>query len=389
MKRKLCLFTDSLEPSGVGEQMLCFAAELRHDFHISFICPPTPAGMNLLDRARSAGAEVLALRALGAREAAARLGGWLKAKSVDIFHCHAGIAWEGHEGVRIARSSGIPLVFRTEHLPHVLNEPAIVSRYLKMLESVDHVACVSQKVCESFLSGGAPASKLSVVRNGINPRHAEPDRERLISELELPGDAYLVLTVGRMTEQKGYSFLLEAIPEIVAGEPRAHFIWVGTGPEQPQLEKRARELGVERHIHFAGRRHDVPLFIASSDLFVLPSLFEGMPLVVLEAMAAGLPVIGTRVSGTSEEIVDGLTGRLVDPSSVEGLARGVLEAASEPQRAAGWARAARRRFQDEFRAARMAREMKALYYRLLAERRQPAQPASEVVLAARSMVSAE
>ncbi|MGE5138251.1 MAG: glycosyltransferase, partial [Rudaea sp.] len=190
MKRKLCLFTDSLEPSGVGEQMLCFAAELRHDFQISFICPPTQTGLHLLRRARSLGAEALALRARGGREAGSRLRAWLRTRSVDIFHCHAGIAWEGHAGVRIARSSGVPLVLRTEHLPHVLDSPAVVSGYLKMLAAVDHVTCVSQSVHESFLSGGAPAAKLSVVRNGIKPHHSEPDRARLIYELALPADAY-------------------------------------------------------------------------------------------------------------------------------------------------------------------------------------------------------
>ncbi|HEX2171392.1 MAG TPA: glycosyltransferase, partial [Dehalococcoidia bacterium] len=114
-----------------------------------------------------------------------------------------------------------------------------------------------------------------------------------------------------------------------------------------------------------GHRDDARALIAASDLFVLPSLFEGLPLVVLEAMAAGFPVVATRVCGTSEAVEDGVTGRLVTPEDPQALADGILEALCQPERAAQWGRAGRLRVEQEFRPARMAQETTAIYAEVL------------------------
>ena len=365
MKRELCLFTASPEPSGVGEHMLTLAAELRGQYRISFVCPPRPAALPFLERARALGLETLPQEVRSAPETRKPLVAWLRDRAVAILHCHAGIGWEGHDGVYAARAAGVPAIVRTEHLPDLITKPRQRNAYNRMVQAVDRLICVSEEARDSFLRTGVPAEKLVVVRNGIHPRSARADRAGVRARLGVPSDARIVLTVGRMTEQKGYGYLLEAVPTLVTQEPRAHVLIVGTGPLAPRLRAQMRRLKLHGDVTFLGRRDDVPDLLAAADLFVLPSLFEGLPLVALEAMAAGLPVVGTRVCGTSEAVADGVTGRLVEPGNAMALAQAIVEVLAQPGLAARLGYAGRRRVVEQFSAARMARETAAVYEEVL------------------------
>ncbi len=365
----LCLFTDSLEPSGVGVHMLALSAALRHSYRIVFACPPTPGGAPLLLRAQRMGITIHPLRVRG--------GGrpqpldWLRTERVAIFHAHAGIAWEGHAGVAAARAAGVPVVLRTEHLPYLITDRVQQDHYRDTLRLVDRVVCVSEGVRASFQRAGVPVRLLHVIHNGIAlpPRvPSPPARERLRTALGLRPDDHLVLTVGRMTEQKGYGDLLEAIPTVIRHVPQARFLWAGDGPLREALRARIRAQRLAAHVHLLGRRDDVPGLIAAADLFVLPSRFEGLPLAALEAMAAGVPVIGTRVCGLSEVICDGVTGRLVTARDSVALAAAIQATLEQPGIAAAWGRAGRLRVEREFSAARMTRETAALYEELCREK---------------------
>ena len=125
-------------------------------------------------------------------------------------------------------------------------------------------------------------------------------------------------------------------------------------------------MGLAGRVLFLGQRDDVPELMAGSDLLALPSLFEGLPLSALEAMAAGLPVVGTRVCGTSEAVLDGVTGRLVEPGDPEALAEAIVEVLQAPGLAARMGAAGRLRVEREFGAARMACETAAIYEELRA-----------------------
>jgi len=186
-----------------------------------------------------------------------------------------------------------------------------------------------------------------------------------------------------MVRQKGYQDLLEVVPGVSARRPDARFVWAGEGSLEGELRARARALDVEHAVCFLGRRADVPDLLAAADLFVLPSRFEGLPLVALEAMAAGLPVIGTRVCGTSEVVLDGVTGRLVPPGAAPELTAAILEALEQPERSTRWGAAGRERVEREFSAGRMTRETIAVYEELFhqpaaaSDRRQVAAYAAE------------
>jgi glycosyltransferase involved in cell wall biosynthesis len=341
--------------------MLCLATYLRRRYRISFVCPPTLAGLPFLQRAARLGLETLALEVRGEPAAEEQLRHWLRSRAVTIFHGHAGIGWEGHQGIRAARAAGVRAVLRTEHLPYLITDPYQRHQHQRSVQAIDRLVCVSEEAGCSYLAMGVPAAKLRIVRNGISPRPVRPDRNSVREELGLPASGRLVLTVARFTEQKGHRYLLQAIPAVVAHDPTAYFIWVGLGPLERELRQRAHELGIDRHLAFLGQRDDVPALLGAADLLVLPSLFEGLPLVALEAMARGLPVVGTRVCGTNEVIQDGVTGRLVPAGDAAALASALLELLARPDLRASWGRAGRRRFERHFTAARMARETARLY----------------------------
>jgi glycosyltransferase involved in cell wall biosynthesis len=359
----VCLFTASPEPSGIGEHMLALAAELRSHVHLSFGCIPNAAGRDLLGRAAALGLECLALDGRGTLADAeiARLRDWLREREVDVFHIHAGVGWEGHTVTWAARQAGVPVVVRTEHLPYVLTVPEEQETHRRLMEAVDCLICVSAGARASFAAAGVPPGKLRVVRNGIVPQPSTAPRHVARRALGLPSDMPIALTIARFTEQKGHRLLLAAIPAVLVRRPGARFLWVGEGPLKPEMEEAVAALGLDDRVRFLGQRSDVAALMAAADLFVLPSMFEGLPLVALEAMAAGLPVVGTRVCGTDEVVVDGETGRLVEGGHAPALADAVSEVLADPSLAARWGAAGRRRVADEFTAARMARETLAVY----------------------------
>lgn len=403
MKPAICLFSDSLAPSGVGEHMLTLAEFLRERFSLSFVCPPSPAGHRMLDRAGQLGLATLALEVRGEPEADERLADWLHHQRAQLLHCHAGVAWEGHAGVRAARAAAVPRVVRTEHLadltsvfalaelPDLIYSPyhrndrrlsdaeleALVARNRKeqcqLVGLLDRLICVSAAVRDSFVDSGVPVERTRVVRNGIQPRPPSPDAAAARQRLGLRGHTKIVLTIGRLIDVKGHHYLLSAVEQVLQQQPDVVFLWVGGGPLEEELLGRVQALGLEEAVRLLGQRNDVPDLMAAADLFVLPSLVEGLPLVVLEAMAAGLPVIGTRVSGTSEVICDGVTGRLVPRGAlVEGgdaaeLAAAIVEVLSDPELAARWGAAGRSLVASDFTAERMAGETADVYDDVLAE----------------------
>ena len=151
------------------------------------------------------------------------------------------------------------------------------------------------------------------IPNGINIdrfRNLKSNREKLCSELKLPDDAFIICSVGRLTEQKGFPYLLEAARYVVQTIPGSIFIIIGEGEQESELRSRIQQLGLEKQVLLTGPRKDVESILSSCDLFVSSSLWEGLPTVILESMAAGLPVVGTEIPGTRDLISHNLNGWL-------------------------------------------------------------------------------
>ncbi len=179
-------------------------------------------------------------------------------------------------------------------------------------------------------------------------RFAQPRRPGvdIRRELGIPPDACVVGTVGRLAQQKGYSVLLAAAAEALARRPALFFLVVGDGPQAQALRQEADQLGISSRVLFTGGRTDVEDLLAGMDLFVSSSLWEGLPAVVLEAMASGVPVIATRIPGTLEVVTHGVDGWLVPPGEAQPLAEAILLLLSDRSLRAALVDQGRLRVQD-------------------------------------------
>jgi glycosyltransferase involved in cell wall biosynthesis len=180
------------------------------------------------------------------------------------------------------------------------------------------------------------------IPNGIRAEYAATagDPPAAIAEALAPGDI-AIGAVGRLSRQKGLIHLIDALPGVLAREPRARLIVVGDGELRASLQRRAAELGVAGRAVFTGQLDDVAAALKRFDLLALPSLWEGLPTVALEAMACGVPVIATDIPGTRELIRHGVEGWLVPPADPAALAEAIVMAIQAPGLAAGWAMQAR------------------------------------------------
>jgi starch synthase (maltosyl-transferring) len=215
-----------------------------------------------------------------------------------------------------------------------------------------------------------PAEKLRVVRNGLDFVEFDAASARGTTEaLPEAGKGLVVGTVGRLEEQKGTVHLLDALARMPPDLAEVRLWIVGDGPEARSLRNRAARLKLEERVQFLGVRRDVPALMARFDLFVLPSLWEGLPNVVIEAMAARRAVIATNVDGTPEAVVHGWTGLLVPPENPGALAQAMGRLLREPAMRQRFGEAGRRKAEELFGLQRMVAETEEVYREALAEAR--------------------
>jgi glycosyltransferase involved in cell wall biosynthesis len=221
---------------------------------------------------------------------------------------------------------------------------------------------------------GTDPQKVLYIPNGVSLSAPRPNaRENLLAELQLAPETRLLGMAARLSPQKGHTYLIDALVSVVRHIPDVAVLLMGSGPLQPQLEARVEQLGVTRHVHFLGVREDMPDLLASLDLYVHSTLFEGMPNAVMEAMLAGNPVIVTAVDAVPELILEGRTGWLVPPRDVDALAQRIIYALDHPEEARRVGAAAAERMRREFSVAKMVQSFDTLYHDLLQDTRNPAQ----------------
>jgi glycosyltransferase involved in cell wall biosynthesis len=278
----------------------------------------------------------------------------------------------------LARIRGIPLFilnFRNEkflpfsHAGSLKNQIHRVAYRLARRWASDFVA-VSAEVKQAILDTlGLPEEDVTVICNGVDvDRYRQPiDRCGVRRQWGLDAESRLLITVGTLKTQKGHCHLIEAATEITRLHPEAHLLFVGDGKLKLQLQAQSDACGLSDKIHFLGNRRDVSELLAASDIFVLPSLWEGLSMALLEAMAAAKPIVATAVSGTSQVMIHNETGILVPPANAVELAQAIDKLLSDPARASVMGEAARQRVEAHFSAKKQAAEYLALYRRLLQE----------------------
>lgn len=194
-----------------------------------------------------------------------------------------------------------------------------LTRYI--LKTCDQIIAVSDAVRDYVTCMGVSSNKVRVVTNGVDLDEFRPKE----SVDDTPNRTKRIVFVGRLVHNKGVQYLVEAAPSIIREYPNVRFVIAGDGPLTEELRKRTGILGVESTFEFLGVTPNIADILRESDLFVLPSLFEGMSLTVLEAMACSLPIVATNVGGTPEVVIDNKTGLLVEPCNAEQLAHSILE----------------------------------------------------------------
>jgi glycosyltransferase involved in cell wall biosynthesis len=306
-----------------------------------------------------------------------------------IDQCHAdALHLHGYSSANFGR-----LAARRKGIPAVMHEHAILKilphQYLAdwLLRSKTDVAVAVSSAVADFLHKGrsVPREKIQVIWNGINLQaFRQPDR-RKTEEFRgrfAGGSQKLIGTVTRLREEKGNRYLIQAAREVLRDFPEARFVLAGEGPERARLEKLAAQLGIQDRVHFAGFVRDVPAALAAFDVAVIPSLREGFGLALAEAMAAGRPVIATRVGGMVEMVEQDKNALLVPPADSRSLAQAIVQLLKNPVQAGRLGEAGRRQ-SVHFGIERNVAALEALYDQLArGKRERPAQtrmPQAEVV----------
>jgi glycosyltransferase involved in cell wall biosynthesis len=334
---RVVLFANSIEMGGVEEHVRQLAVGLvERGAQVTVVCPETPSVDLLAERVAQAGAQVqrltlsLSVGHWACAERLARLVRFLRDNRTQVVHVHLIGYLGGRWAFLAARLARVPVLVCTVHIAPAQAQPLTVRIERTLLNRlVDQFVAVSRASGDRLIRYAAlPPAKTKVIPNAVELERFESvpqsARSRVRRECGLPEDAPVIGTVARLSPQKGLSYLIAALPQVLAGKPRTHVVLVGDGPLRDALAEQARALGVADRVHFVGRQDDVPGYLSSMDVFVLPSLFEGLPLSILEAMAAGLPVAATAVDGTPEVVEDGVTGRLVPPQDPPALASAIL-----------------------------------------------------------------
>lgn len=297
---------------------------------------------------------------LGRAAALARL---LRRERTDLLHTHALAA--ANVLARLgARLAGVPVV---AHL-HIENRfRAPTAPLLRRLDSATARLCarlvaVSDDTRRAYERQGYPAGRIEVVHNGVELDGAWPATDGVRAELGIPAGAPLVGEIARLCEVKGQRELIHALPLL----PEARVLFVGGdlergGAFKRALERDAERLGVRDRVVFTGHRHDARRLLAELDVLVLPAWTEGLPLVVLEAMAQRRPVVATPVGGTPEVVADGETGLLVPPRDPAALAGALRRLLDDPDLRRRMGEAGRRRVAERFSAAAMVARVLEIY----------------------------
>lgn len=292
-----------------------------------------------------------------------RLYRWIRRVRPTILHTslfHANLP-----GRILGRLAGVPIIVCSERTMAMESEWRYrLNRWTIGL--VDRVIAVSANVRDFCVSHiGLPADKLTIIHNGVElPEEPLMSCQEARAVLGLPPDGLVVGAVSRLDPVKGVAFLMQAFAHVDG----ARLVVIGDGPERGALESLADSLGLARRVHWVGHQRNASRLLSAFDLFVQPSLHEGLPNTVLEAMAAGLPVVATAVGGTPEVVVDGVTGLLVPPGTPDVLARAITTLLRDADLRRTMGQASRERVVQDFSVERMVEQTERLYEQLLTQK---------------------
>ncbi len=368
---RILYFVNTTVRAGVEEHVLSLVERLdRNEFDISLACPEELIS-SMEDELRRTGARLLPVRISGWRQVdrVRRLLGFMKKERIDIVHSHMFIST--FFAAPIARMAGVPVVVDTSHGREAwrrsrLGRSFVVDRFIARF--VDRVIAVSEDTARYLVNEkGISADKVTVIHNGRDLSRFDPVRSAngLRKSLGIAKEDITITVVGRLEPQKGHRYFFEALPPLMERHPNVKALIVGDGSLEGELKEQCSRLGISDRVVFTGFLNDVPEVLSLSDVVVLPSLYEGLPLTAIEASAMARPVIATAVDGTPEVIMDGRTGILVRPKDPEGLRDAMFRLVTDEATRRSYGDMGRRTVTERFSLDRQVKRTAMLYRELM------------------------
>ncbi len=290
----------------------------------------------------------------------------------DILHCHAATP-DGYAGLLLKRALKIPVVC-TLHGADINNYPfydSIAMNNTKhLIKNADQLLPVCKDLKDRTIKLAIPKNDPQVLYNGCDLgtfRFDESKRRAVREKLKLDGDIVALVFVGALIERKGISELMEAFIASARNDLRLHLIIVGNGPKKDFINRIVYKNNLGDRVHMVSdqQHNNIPLYMCAGDIFIMPSRSEGLPVVVIEAMACERPVITTNVSGNPEIVSDGETGILVNKGDVGALGRAITKLAGDKGLRDFMGTRGRKKVEDVFTWEKSAKQLRLIYERVL------------------------
>ena len=282
------------------------------------------------ERARRRGISVRMVHCKGRADwrAVRQIEEYIQEDAIDVVHTHGYKA--DVYGFLAAWRLGKPVVATCHNWVGGTTALGIYNHLDRMaLKKFGALAAVSDEVAQRLLDAGVPAEKIKTIANGIDVQAFE--HAQALPVLNVTNEKVIGM-VARLDLQKGFEYLLRAVRELCNTFAGLKVVIAGEGPDREAIEAMVKEYGLQSNVVLAGQQSDMPAVYAAMDIFVLPSLNEGLPMTILEAMAAARPVVATRVGAIPTVISDGENGLLVNPRDTKGLRNAIASLLSDPER---------------------------------------------------------
>jgi len=283
----------------------------------------------------------------------------------DIVNTHSGIdSWIGGLAARLA---GVPVLVRTRHLNIPLKRTPL--NFIHYLPDM-YITCGEDMRMNLIKKCGFPEDRVISIPTGVDREFFEVKSNKDVAvKYGLSKDSPLITNVGILRSVKGHEITLQAVKSVIKTVPEAKFLIVGDGPARERIEALVDALGIRGYVIFTGFVRDIPEIYSFSDVAVLSSWSEGLPQSLIQAMAAGVPVVATAVGGVPEVVIHKQTGILVEAGDSEGLAEGIVKLLENPELCKRLTERARQLVMDKYTMEHMIEKIETLYSGLLKGKR--------------------
>lgn len=359
--RTILYLSTSSGPGGAERVISNLAASLDRERYRPLLCLFRPGWIQERSESRGVSTYIIPTQGMADWRWVNRIRQLLREERVDLIHAHEFDA--NVQGTFAAALTGIPLV-ATIHGKNYFWEKYRRRLAYRWVSRRATMVAVSQNLKEFVVEKvGIDRNRLQVIYNGVDvvPSYENADVSEGRRELGLPEYDRVVGVVGNLYPVKGHQYLIESIPSILNKCPNTSFLFAGRGHLETELKQQVQRLGLEGRVHFLGLRQDIARILTLLDVFVLPSLSEGLSMAILEAMIAGKPVVATEVGGNPELVLNGKSGFLVPPRDCQALANSVTTLLTNRQQAIQFSEEGKRRAEGQFSLATMVNTYQALY----------------------------